>query len=377
MSSNRALGLGLVGLGGVLGGVMLLWLLVTVVGGQTSPEGAVLGLLLAAVLGLPLVGGGLYVLSRGKQEAAAAAEFQTQRRTFESDRLFRAEQARELEQLAERLALIDRPEAGQLARRLRDLVHDLREPSYDQAAWYDAVELGHADLDALKRYDDLLSDGVRGLDDLATRLERDDAALPELGQAIRDWERNAGRRADLLRGRRAPTVAPTEVLKAGRPASTADAAGNLKVGDAVTWDGADYVVETTVSYFVGGRTWWLHRLQAEQDERWLYVASGALSLAHFTPLESPFEPGQPHLEHDGATCRLDESTTAAAEVHTRGGPQSGGSVTIWRYACPTDRLLWLERWPDGTRAYSGRPISPTALEIWPAAEQEHEGGGLP
>ena len=80
MSGNRALGLGLVAAGGVLGGIFLLWLLVSLAGGQPGPGGAVLGLLLAAVLGLPLAGGGLYVLSRGQQEASAATNLQTQRR---------------------------------------------------------------------------------------------------------------------------------------------------------------------------------------------------------------------------------------------------------------------------------------------------------
>src|SRR5919197_627906 len=141
---NRPLGFGLIALGAVLGGVMLIWLLVTLLGRQTSPGGAVLGLLLAAVLGLPLIGGGLYVLSRGQQEAVEAA---------------------------------GGPPAVQLAARLRDLVRDLEASGYDQAAWYEAVELGRADQDALGRYDDLLTDGVRQLGELVARLEKGEAVL--------------------------------------------------------------------------------------------------------------------------------------------------------------------------------------------------------
>ena len=363
---NRPLGFGLIALGAVLGGVMLIWLLVTLLGGQTSPGGAVLGLLLAAVLGLPLIGGGLYVLSRGQQEAAEAAEFRTQRRTLGSDRLFRAEQARELEQLARRVEAAGGPPAVQLAARLRDLVRDLEAPGYDQAAWYEAVELGRADQDALGRYDDLLTDGVRQLGELVARLENGEAVLPELRQAVQTWERSFALRSDLLRGRRAPSVAPTDLLRAGPPAPSREALATLGLGDAVSRDGADYLVETSVSYFAGGRTWWLYRLESGRDEAWLYVGPGALSLAWLTPTDAPAEPGSPNLEHDGTACQLEESATAAASVQTRGGPQAGGTVTTWRYTCADGQQLLLERWPDGARAYGGRPIKPSDLEIWPA-----------
>src|SRR6476659_4660873 len=208
MPPNRALGYGLIALGAVLGGVMLLWLVVTFLGGQTRAGGAVLGLLLAAVLALPLIGGGLYVLSRGQQEAAAAAEFRTQRRTLDADRLFRTGQARELEQLERRVRAVSGPETEQFAARLGDLVHDLEAPAYDQAAWYEAVDLGRADQEALQRYDDLLSEGLRTIGDLVDQLEAGGSVRPDLARAIQAWERDLGRRSDLLLGRRAPTVAP-------------------------------------------------------------------------------------------------------------------------------------------------------------------------
>lgn len=374
MAGNRALGLGLVAGGGVLGAIMLLWLVVSLAGRQLTGGGAVLGLFLLAVLALPLIGGGLYVLSRGKQEAAAAAEFQTQRRTLESDRLFRAEQARELGQLARRLEALGRPEAAQLAGRLRDLVQDLENPAYDSAAFYEAVALGRADTDALDRYDALLSDGARAMADVVDRLEGGPGDLGELRQAIQNWERDERRRAELLRGRRASAVAPTDLLRAGPPAASAEAVATLKVGDAVSRDGEDYLIETSVSYFAGGRTTWLHRLASGREEAWLYVSPGALSLAWLRAADVAGEPGASPLPHAGATCRLEESGVASAEVRGRGGQQAAGTVSTWRYRCDDGRLLWLERWSDRSLSYSGTPIRPSDLEIWPSEAKPAEAG---
>ena len=64
---------------------MLLWLAVQLAGGHLTPGGAVLGLLLAAVLGLPLLGGGLYLLSRGPAEADEATANERLRSLLERD----------------------------------------------------------------------------------------------------------------------------------------------------------------------------------------------------------------------------------------------------------------------------------------------------
>jgi hypothetical protein len=150
---------------------------------------------------------------------------------------------------------------------------------------------------------------------------------------------------------------------------TADAVAALKPGDAVTWDFNDYLIETSVSYFIGGRTRWLHRLQAESDERWLLVEPGGLRLAILTPSDQPAEPGPSVLELDGLRCDLEETASAAARIQSRSGPESRGTVTIWRYACPDERLVWVERWPESSRLYLGKELRPAALEIWPAASE--------
>src|SRR5690606_24191038 len=107
------------------------------------------------------------VLSRSQQEAAAAAEFQLERRTFEADRLFRSRQARALEQVARRIAAAHDPNSAPLAARIEDLARGAESPGYDRSSWYEAVDLSPRDLEALRRYEDLLSAHLERMGDLA------------------------------------------------------------------------------------------------------------------------------------------------------------------------------------------------------------------
>src|SRR5581483_2435756 len=93
LGTVRAWGLGLMGLGGVIGGLLVLWLLVTAASGDLRGGGFVLGLVLVAVLALPLVGAGYYLLQRGGAEEQASSRFEARRRLFEGDQLFRQQAA--------------------------------------------------------------------------------------------------------------------------------------------------------------------------------------------------------------------------------------------------------------------------------------------
>lgn len=375
---SRPLGFGLIVLGAVLGGIVLLWLGVSLVGGQLSAGGTVLGLLLVAALGLPLVGGGLFVLSRAGQESADAARFQRQRQVLESDRSFRAEHARELGQLSRRVGATGSAAAVRVASQLRDLGRDLDQPGYDRPGWYEAVELGPADWTALQRYESLLGGHLSALAGLVDRLESTGGAeaaslLPTIQSTARAYGRELAARAELLRGRRAEAVAPGELLGNAPVGASDDAVTRLKPGDAITWDGADYLIEARIDYFVGGRDRWLHRLASERDERWLAVSPGGRELALFRALKVPSEPGRPTIALDGEVCQLEGSEEAVATIETRDGQRSSGNVTSWRYRCPDGRLVVQERWEDGARAYTGQPIRASDLELWPAAVPDPTG----
>lgn len=370
MQQGRAVGFGLIILGVVLGALVFLWLFVNAIGGQLEAGGLVLGLIILAVLALPPVGAGVYLLGRARQEEVEAAGFASRRRVFEADRLFRADVSREFRQLAERLEQLPGEQARRAVTRLRQIVEDLENPGISEASWYEAVHLEDRDLDALRAYDDLVSDGLRRLDALADDLEAGQATAAErLESTIRDVEDQLRLRQELLvRGRRAAAVSPTELLTARQAARGPGTPAELKVGDAITYEGEDYLVEATVTYFSAGRTWRIHRLGDGQAERWLYTSPAGLDLFMLEAMPAP-EPGSESVERDGSRCRLAASGTASATVRTATLEQGGTSVDYWRYACPDETIVWVERWPDALRAYAGPRVRPSALEVWPRAQE--------
>jgi hypothetical protein len=336
--AGRSLGYGLLAGAGLLALLMIAWLAVS--GAQGG--GIVLGLILLVVLAGPLAVAGVVVLSRQSGEAAAEAAFASKRRILDADRLFRRELAPELRQLARQPGL---PEP-----RLTDLAEDLERSTYDSAEWYDAVQLSDDDAQTLKRYDDLVWERVR--------LLRASASGEDSQQQVRELEEALDQRRDLLvRGRRAPAAPPSVLLRSGSPARGLDALSNLALGDAVTIDSHDYLVEGVASYFDQGQTSKLvHLVPAGTDSapRWLYIGPAGLDIGL---LEEAPNPGDLPRTASG---------TATVDVDSQSGSARGVLVSITRYA--DDSALGLvEQWPDGTRhTYSGRRAKASDIEVWPA-----------
>ncbi len=359
MQGGRAVGYGLLAGAGGITLLMLVWLAVS--GAQGG--GIVLGLLLLFVLAGPLAGAGAYVLSRQRVEAQAEALFAGKRRVLEADRTFRAELAAELRQVARR--------PGVPAGRLLEMAEDLERRAYDTAEWYDTVQLDDADLATLQRYDDLVWERARWLRENAGQV--DAAALAE---AERGLERALDQRRDLLlRGRRAPSIAASTLLRVGEPARGSDVLARLGLDDALSYDGHDYLVEADASYFAEGQTWKLERLApsgAGATTRWLYVAPGGLSIALLDELSNPV-PGAQEVTVEGVRLPLARAGTATVNVATKAGSARGVLVAYWRYAAEP-RIAVVEQWPDGAvHAYAGQLIRPTDVQVWPAAKQVGQG----
>jgi hypothetical protein len=364
MSQGRALPFGLIGLGAALAVLVLLWLGVNAAGGQLRSGGFVLGLFLLVLLGGPPLAVGLYLLSRSKGEEQAQQTFDSQRRVIDADRLLRTDLARNFRQLAERVAGPD----AQAAARLRDLAEDLERPGYDQASWYETITLDAEAQQQVQRYDDLLVEEQRRAEQAARDLERGQAgAGAALDQALDRWEQQFRRRQDLLlRGRKAPGMAASDLLRAGTPSRGASALAALKLRDAVSYEDDDYVVETSTTYFASGRTWNIYTLRtARSDERYLYVGPGGADLALLEPATVPDPLGAERFDGE---CSLAENGSATATIVGPRGSGEGLLVDYWRYDCPQQRLAWVEHWQEGApRAFAGAPINPAAFEVWPSA----------
>lgn len=83
-ASGRVIGVILLGAGALIGVFAAAWLVLQVQDDNLEATGAVFGGLLAAVLVLPLLGGGIYFLTRGQAEAKDLARVQEQRRLLDA-----------------------------------------------------------------------------------------------------------------------------------------------------------------------------------------------------------------------------------------------------------------------------------------------------
>ncbi|MBI3973193.1 MAG: DUF4178 domain-containing protein [Chloroflexi bacterium] len=358
-SPGRTLGFGLILAGGIIGALVVLWLLANAAGGQLRAGGLVLGLAVGAVLALPLLIAGAYLLRRSELEAQETSEFVERSRILDADRLVRGELTRELGQQRERLETLrlqaPDPALVEAATRLQALRNGVEQPAYAaEPAWYSAVRLTEPDLAAVRNYDDLVLDQARQIDRTLAEVERGSQQPTGLLDAIARLEASWAERNDLLlRGRRA--VRAAELLASGELGTPGLNPAELKLGDAATLDGEDYLVQARLSYFAGDRTWTMLRLVQPRHERWLLAgpAPGVLSW---------LEPTEP-----GAVARFAEveAGTATVTVETPKRTESGIFVEYRRLQSPTGDIAWLERWPDHQRAYQGRAIRPEELELWP------------
>src|SRR5207302_1753007 len=110
------------------------------------------------------------------------------------------------------------------------------------------------------------------------------------------------------------------------PTHGAEALAALKLKDAVSYEGDDYVVEASATYFVSGRTWRIHTLRAEASERYIYVGPGGLTLALLEPIPPPDAPGAASLSTPLGACALAEQGTATATVVGAAGRGDGVAV---------------------------------------------------
>jgi hypothetical protein len=202
----------------------------------------------------------------------------------------------------------------------------------------------------LDRYDDLVRERVRTLrDGQSANIE---ASLRELRQAI-------DQREDLLlRGRTAPTVDASTLMRTEAPRSSTADVQSIALGDAVSRDRVNYVVESVATYFAEGQTWKLARLaptSSQDTAHWLYVGPGGLDVGILD------EVSQAPTAAAGA-----KSGTAVVDVNSSSGTARGVLVSYSRWSDDT-RVVLTEVWPDNaSHTYAGARVKTDELELWPA-----------
>jgi hypothetical protein len=386
-TTGGALGTGLMALGAILGLLIFGWLVVNLVGGQLAGGGFVIGLMLLAVIALPLLGAGWYLRRQAATEARETATLSRRRAALDADRVVRRELARELEQRAAGVlaAAAGLPDAQAVAvraasRRLQELADDVSRPGYDATTWLErpAAESAGLDdqLDTIRRYDDLVIQQARRLEAVERELGRTPDAAGRLSQEVEALEARVAEREALFgRGRQAPSLTTQELLAAGAlPRQRVDTPLELGLEDAVTYELDDYLVRAVLTYFAGGRTWRAYQLHDGKQERWLEVRAAGFELSW---CESPPATGtlsDDTVNVDGVVYTATERGSASVDIQSAAGRQEGVLMDFRRYSGPGTARLVLEQWPDRLRALVGRTIVADDLQLWRKATSDAPAG---
>jgi hypothetical protein len=154
---------------------------------------------------------------------------------------------------------------------------------------------------------------------------------------------------------------------------------DLRVGDVVTHDGREYLVEGAIHYDEAGHRWVAGRLVDIDAEKWLLVGmerAGAdtVRIADIADIEVSGYPPETMVV-DGTRYNLDKRGTATAKASgetdvldsTNLSSNSVQRCRWWRYEGTGGKCLIIEQWGDAFRTLRGETIRISDLEMLPGS----------
>ena len=144
----------------------------------------------------------------------------------------------------------------------------------------------------------------------------------------------------------------------------------LSTGDAVSYAGADYVVEDISSSFADGETSRMVHLVPRDRlarDQWLSISPGATEFAWLDAAATNGAPGAHQLALGAVVLPLKSAQTAVVTVRSSRGRAPAVFASVWRYRAGR-MVATVEHFSDGqVRAYAGRVVDRGQLNVWPAA----------
>jgi hypothetical protein len=247
------------------------------------------------------------------------------------------------------------------------------------AGWFDAAQIVEEDLDALTQFDAALA---RGLTELKTAIDKIATAVrskQSIDEAVNDcaelldalnaeWDQREdfvamGKKPSLSILPKRLTESPLGALK-GKKAPPAEivALGNLRLKDALTLDGIDYLITGKLTYTIDAGSFWVFLLQDGKKYLWLRVGPGGeIATCQEVQLDVTFPPPDTLTVHRQSYER-DIDGTAQVNVEGAGGVKRG-DVDYARYV-NADTRLWVESFGTEIRAMVGQIIDVTELKVY-------------
>ncbi len=268
-----------------------------------------------------------------------------------------------------------------LDQKMLRLIARLQTAPRGYAGWFDAAQIVEDDLDALTQFDAALASGVAQLkaamDKVAAALKSrqgiDDAigACAELLDTLnaqfdqREQFLATGKKpamSILPQGK--PTESPLGALEAKKsPPAEIVALANLRLNDAATYDGVDYVIAGKITYTIAAGSFWAFLLQDGKKKLWLRVGPGGeLAVCQEVKPDVP-SPLPDTLQYDNQALARGDSGQAKVSVEGAGGVKRG-AVEYARYGTETGARLWVENFGTETRVMYGQTIEASELKVY-------------
>ncbi len=319
------------------------------------------------------------------QQIPGYAGYQSKERRRDADKVLRERLANQFEAQRDQLTRLiqDATRAGQLDyatdleranQQLQRAVTRLRTAPRGYAGWFDAAQIQEADLDQLYQFDASLASGVEqvraALDAVGQALKAKagvDDAIANLGDVLGNLNTRLDSREEFvaLGKRPAPTPSPLGALQAKpRPTSAqASAYEQLKLNDAVSYDGVDYLVAGRIAYSTAGGQFSAYLLQDREARHWLRVGPNQeLAVTEEVGFGVP-SPLPETLTFNGKTYVRTDQGAANVTVEGASGTQPG-AVNYARYAADGGGRLWVEDWGTETKVQAGRVIDPMEVRLY-------------
>jgi len=248
------------------------------------------------------------------------------------------------------------------------------------AGWFDAAQIVEDDLDALTQFDAELANGVpelkAALDKLAAAFKSKqniDEAIGECAETLDNLNAHFDEREQFLATGKKPAMT---ILPPNRPTESPlgalaekkivspqlTALINLKLNDAVSYDGNDFIVSGKITYAISTGPFWAFLLQDSKNKSWLRVGPGdVVSMCQEIALNAP-TPLPETIAYDKRSLARDASGQAKVSVEGAGGMKRG-TVDYARYA-DAEAQLWIENFGNEIRSLYGQIIAIDELKIY-------------
>lgn len=155
---------------------------------------------------------------------------------------------------------------------------------------------------------------------------------------------------------------------------------DVRVGDVISYDGRDFLIEGVLSYDEGGHRWNAGRMVDGDDKYWLVVGmerSGSFLIRLMQDAPNIDIDGYPPETLLVGETRFNQDKRGTATITMKGEtglgrPNADGLETAercrwWLYDTAGDEVVIVEQWGTDYRALRGGTIDASAVELMPGS----------